>query len=445
MLIRRVEVSSQFRLRVMAWRSALGVKARFSEPLDRRLEDMTDPLSAESLYADVVKYASMGEHRTASSVDLRTSRWICEELCAAGIDARCAPWQLRQFQLQECWISAYGQRIEAFPLWHPTSAGRSPISGELVRAGGSESVAGRIALVQFADNMVTATSSHADIVASLADAGATAIVGCTPHASGAVYGQNAFAPHNQTPWPLPVVMIAPSRWHVLAHAAQQGDPVSVMLSGSDEAAARAENVIGTLPRGRCQIIVSTPQSGWFRSAGERGGGVALLLGVARWAASVETDASFTFLSTSGHEIGHMGIHALMKTNVLPCSKDTMCWLHLGASIATRGWSEAGSVLEPCGPEPVSWLFASGDMLRHTANGFRELSHLVPEVYDRDHGEIRWILEAGYSAYALMGPHRFFHLADDGPEVIEPDLLAEVGQSIIRTFDSVLGTAPGAGV
>ena len=238
--------------------------------------------SPEQLRADVVRYAEMGDHRTGSEVDLATSCWIRDRLTQAGFEARLDPWPLRQFHLGECWVELYGRRFDAFPLWHPTAIGPAPVEAVLSRG----PAPGQIGLLRFEDTMVTPKSAHEKKIAAMVRAGAQAVIACAPHVSGEIYGQNVIPPLNQTPWPIPVLMIAPRDWQVMADAAQHGQKVRACLSGEDVEEAEACNVVGRLDRGERWIIVSTPQSGWFRCAGERGAGIALLLALAEWVAGV---------------------------------------------------------------------------------------------------------------------------------------------------------------
>ena len=399
---------------------------------------MTNPLSANALFADVVRFAEMGDHRTGSPVDLETSEWIKKELSREGMDVELDSWPLRQFHLKESWVEVFGHVYDAFPLWHPTSARPEPLNARLVHMQDPEGVSGNIVLVQFPEIMVTPKSCHAALIDGLAKDGALAVIGCAPHASGSIYGQNVIPPYHQKPWPIPVLMIAPSDWHVFDHAASRRNRVSFMLTGEDVHGATANNVVARLDRGRRWLVVSTPQSGWFRCAGERGAGVALLLGIARWAAASDLEQSLLFISNSGHEIGHMGAFHTLAQDWLPSPDDCDCWLHLGSCIATVNFTERNTVLVPSGPAPTSWLFSSGNMIDLLQDTFAELTHLEPAVYDRDHGEIRWILERGYEAFALMGPQQFFHLRGDGPEVVEPELLEQVGEAIKATLERAAG-------
>ncbi len=392
---------------------------------------MTDAISMQRLRADVMHYASMGNHITGSSVDLATAEWIKDRLASAGFSVSLDPWPLRQFHLRECWVEICGRRLESFPLWHPKAMPK-PFDAPL----SDDPTAGDIALIQFSDVMVTPKSDHQKKIEAAAKAGAKAIIACTPHQSGEIYGQNVIPPHNQRPWPIPVLLIAPRDWHVLTDASTHRDKVRVCLLGDTQTKTRANNLNAKLKRGDRWIIISTPQSGWFRCAGERGAGIALLLALADWASASDLTQSFLFLSNSGHEIGHMGIHHVMEQGCLPSPEDTDCWLHLGSSIGARAFAANDSgTLQPNGPDRDGWLFGSEDMIPTLTSHFSAFDHVRAQVYDRNHGEIRWILEQGYRAFSLMGPQRFFHLASDGPENVDEALLSRLGDAIIKTLEN----------
>ena len=398
------------------------------EPLSK-----TEPFCPHQLRADVMHYAAMGDHRTGSDVDNATAQWIRDRLEQAGFHARLDPWPLRLFHLHEAWIEVCGRRLDAFPLWHPKPIGPEPFSAPLSLI----AKPGHMTLMQFDDVMVTPKSDHAAKIEAAAKAGATAIIACTPHSSGEVYGQNVIPPFNQTPWPIPVLMTAPRDWHVLADAATHSDIVTACLAGEVVEDAEAQNVVATVERGPRWIVISTPQSGWFRCAGERGAGVALLMALAEWAAGADLPYSFLFLSNSGHEIGHMGIHHLMEQDTLPDPEHTACWLHLGASIGTRAFvPDQDALLRPNGPNGDGWLFSSADLTETLCQSFADVKFLQPQVYNRKNGEIRWILEKGYPAFSLMGPQKFFHLVSDGPENVDEALLVEIAGAVVRVLNAV---------
>ncbi|MCH7749719.1 MAG: hypothetical protein IH939_16655 [Acidobacteria bacterium] len=67
--------------------------------------------------------------------------------------------------------------------------------------------------------------------------------------------------------------------------ASVGDKVTLRLTGRMDEAAEAVNVAGRLVRNEEAdwSVISTPSSGWFTCAGERGPGIAALLALAEWA------------------------------------------------------------------------------------------------------------------------------------------------------------------
>jgi len=80
----------------------------------------TDYLAGDKLYRDVTAYARLGDHRTASEIDLKTSAWIADQLEIAGLRTRFLPFSLRQFHLKECFLTLNGKTIESFLFvsWH---------------------------------------------------------------------------------------------------------------------------------------------------------------------------------------------------------------------------------------------------------------------------------------------------------------------------------------
>src|SRR5713226_5461648 len=87
------------------------------------------PLSGARLYEDVIAYYNLGEHRTATEADLRTSEWLVEQLRATGLKATTQSFGLRQFFVHQTRLTIgerSGERnIRAFPLWFPRGTGPS--------------------------------------------------------------------------------------------------------------------------------------------------------------------------------------------------------------------------------------------------------------------------------------------------------------------------------
>src|SRR5690606_40165850 len=81
----------------------------------------------------------------------------------------------------------------------------------------------------------------------------------------------------------PMALLAPNDAAPFYAAAHRGEAASLYVTGKGGRRS-AFNLVGKLDRGRGRwLVVSTPRSGWFTCAGERGGGMAAWLHIARWA------------------------------------------------------------------------------------------------------------------------------------------------------------------
>ena len=396
-------------------------------------------LSGARLYEDVITYYNLGEHRTATEVDLRTSQWLLEQLRAAGLKATFQSFSLRQFFVRQTRLTIEEKSIRAVPLWFPRSTGPDPSIGTLAvleKNGGQNSLRARLALVKFpaeSGTAVTRGSIHSELVLAAAKAGASAVVAVTEGATKEIVALNS--PAGAEPWPIPVVLVGHRDEPALMAAQKSGARVSLLLEGDDDREAKAKNVIARMERGKDLIVVSTPQSGWFRCAGERGPGIALFLALARWASRRPSGASFLFVSTSGHELGGLGMQAFLK-ELAPQPDRVLCWIHLGAGIATYSWDESPAGLKRL-PEPDSrrFLMTSPDLVPQLTTTFAGLPGLTPTV-DRAVGEFEFMLKAGYHTFGIAAGHRFHHTPADSPEMTGPELLEPVGKAIVKAIESI---------
>jgi hypothetical protein len=404
----------------------------------QRLAD-SGPLSGAKLYEDVIAYYNLGEHRTATEGDQRTSQWLIERLRAAGLKATFQSFSLRQFFVRQTRLTIADKSIRAFPLWFPRSTGPDPINGTIAvldKRAEQGSLRGKLALVKFPAEAAAATlkgSIQSRLIDEAAKAGASAVVAVTESATKEIVALNS--PAGAEPWPIPVVLVGARDESALMAAARLNTKTSLLLDGEDDPDAKAKNVIARVDRGKDLIVVSTPQSGWFRCAGERGPGIALFLGLARWASRRPSGASFLFVSTSGHELGGLGMRAFLK-ELAPTADRVLCWIHLGAGIATYAWEETATgpnrLQEPDSRRP---LMSSPDLVPLLTTTFAGLAGLTPTV-GRAVGEFEFMLKAGYRSFGIAAAHRFHHTPADSPETTGPEILEPVGKAIVNTVEAI---------
>jgi len=413
--------------------------ARKSRAVERVRPVDAGPLSGARLYEDVISYYNLGEHRTASDVDLRTSRWLADQLRAAGLQATVQTFGLRQFFIRLSRLSIGDNPLRCFPLWYPRSTGANPIDATLVvpdKKTGRQPLAGKIAVVKFpfdAGPAITEGSVHAEIIQAAAKAGALAVVAITEGATKEIIALNS--PAGSEPWPVPVVLAGERDAPVLVAAAASGKRASLLLEGFDDQNAAARNVVARLDRGKDLIVVSTPQSGWFRCAAERGPGIALFLGLARWASRRPAGSSFLFVSTSGHELGGLGMRAFLK-ELAPARGRVVCWLHLGAGIAAYSWEETAAGWKRLQePDSRRYLMSSPDLVPMLTTTFAGVSGLTPTTA-RAVGEFEFLIKAGYRTFGIAAGHQFHHTPADSPEMTGPEILEPVGRALISTIEAI---------
>lgn len=409
-------------------------KRRAAKP--RRVVDV-GPLSGAKLYADVISYYNLGEHRTASEVDLRTSQWMLEQLRTSGLKATFQSFPLRQFSIRQTRLSINDNPIRAFPLWFPRST--SLINAELALSESNnlpELLQSKIALVTFPASAGAAMqegSIHSRTILAAAESGAMAVVAVTESPTKEIIALNS--PAGAEPWPIPVVVVGQRDEAVLKAAAHSKTKASLEIHGVDNLDAVAKNVIARMAHGKDLIVVSTPQSGWFRCAGERGPGIALFLGLARWASRRTSGPSFLFVSTSGHELGGLGMLAFLK-ELAPRPERVLCWVHLGAGIATYTWEETQTGLKRLRePDSRRLLMSRRDLVPLLTTTFAGQPGLTPNV-DRAVGEYEFMLKAGYRVFGIAAGHRFHHTPADSPAMTGPEILEPVGRALIRTVDAL---------
>lgn len=372
--------------------------------------DVLDPqhfMTGEFLFNDVKAYSALGEHRTASKVDRDTSAWLAKQLEAFGFTSKLIPFHVRQFQFDSAHLSANGSSIPCFPLWFPRSTGAVPLRAAIARG----AVKGCVAIARLPKGGAI-TPAHIAVIKPLIDAGAAAIIGVTPSDSGELVALNSTA--NAEPWPVPIVLVGPAEEMNLRGAAE----VAILIQGRDDPRAEAFETIGEIGAGKKHIVISTPSSGWFHCAGERGPGIAMWLALARWSSHRESNVRYTFVASSGHEIGEQGMHGFLAGSA-PRPVEVDVWLHLGASIAARGTTRR-------------LMTNRREWMPVLTRNFSP-SGLDPELTDAPVGELAQLAKLGYRCFGIAGGHTLFHSPGDLPGTTSAAMLEPVGQALLRTI------------
>lgn len=384
------------------------------------------PASAQSLFEDVLRYDSFGEHRLGSPGAEAVLDWIAGDLEGAGLVVSQQSFRVgRQYGFDTGRLTVDGFRIPVVPQWWP------PLERAFVQqAGRIGSGPGDFRFLELPyDQGAYLSGTQREAIAAAA-ADASAVLLCIRHPSGEIFTYNV-AQHDAS-WPVPVVLVPPTCLSRL----QPGRDAVLTMYGMWQHDVPARNIIArTLPRhGRC-IVVSTPVTSWFTSTGERAPGIACFLALARQTMARWPRHDFVFVATSGHEIGHGGMEQFLAREAPPPDVTTL-WLHLGASLACHAceWTgDAWRASPGSGALPRVALASdvmTGLVTRHLGPGAGSVRAGPAAAI----GELREVDHAGYPRFAgMIGQNPLFHTPADRAFVTGGAILAPV----LAAFEAML--------
>jgi hypothetical protein len=402
------------------------------------------PDARASVAADLDRYIGFGNKQAGGPGDNGCGEWLAGELAALG------------FAIERLWFTApYFEPARAelvcgsakAPLWPQpvvVPTGPAGITAPLVRvdpAGRADgALKDAIALIDLPHGRWSSALSapvRDPIVAAFAQ-GARAAIVITNGPTRKVIALNA---DGRAPmFAGPVALIAPEDADPFLAAAMRRTPATMVVDG-EGGRRRAFNFTGRIDRGRDRwLVVSTPRSGWFGCAGERGGGIAAWLWLARWASKALTTHNLAFVCNSGHEYEYLGAAESLKT-FTPKPGQTDFWLHLGANLASRDWHETVGQWRPL-PGIDSQRFLALDerhlpLAREVFSGHVGLeAPYASEAFSA--GELVEIIRAGYApAAGVFGIHRYHHVAEDDARCVSADSVATTIVAFQQLIERIL--------
>ncbi|WCL55227.1 hypothetical protein [Gimibacter soli] len=393
---------------------------------------------------DLIRYIGFGSKQAGGPGDKACGDWMAGELVKAGFEIERQSVSVPSFAPARTELVSGDAKANVWPqpIVMPTSA--EGISARIVRvdAAGRASAPldGAIALIDLPHGRWSSALSKAIWAPTKAAfaAGAVAAVIITNGPSGKVIALNTDG--RKPMFAGPTALIAPEDAAPFLAAAMAGETATLYLTG-ESSRRPAFNFVGRIDRGKGRwLIVSTPRSGWFTCAGERGGGVAAWLAIARWAAAAVTSHNLAFVCNSGHEYEYLGAEESMKA-MAPKPAETDFWLHLGANLAARDWHEiTGAPMPLPGTDAQRYLVTSPALLPAARELFAGLSGLEAPYSSQDlsAGELTGIIAAGYPSVAgIFGIHRFHHVAEDDARCVVAAAVAETTTAFQRLLVAAL--------
>lgn len=407
---------------------ATGALAAASVPLGAASSAAGPTGDAAWLQGVLERYAGFGIKASGGPGDTACGAWLEGELKSFGYACERQAFEAPFFDARTATLASGGARAEVIPQGLVVATGPDGVTGPLRRIEASADLSGAIALVvlPFKRWGALADPQAARPVQDALQRGAAAIVLVTTGPTGEAVALNVTT--RRPGYPKPIAILAPKDAGPFVAAAARGDSATLTLDGTG-GRRPAFNLIARLDRKASRTaIVTTPRSGWFTCAAERGSGLAAWLDLARRLPRDTRGVNLEFVATSGHEYEYLGGETYLEHRA-PKPGATRLWLHIGASAAARDWHD-GPVLRPLpSADAQRFLTATPNVIEGVRKAFKGVSGLEA-AYVADAttagGELVNVLKAGYpEMIGEYGAHRWFHTRGDDLRCVSGDLVAPV--------------------
>lgn len=344
--------------------------------------------------SDVIReYDSQGYHRTGTAPDVQSARWLADCARSYSPDVELEEVPLDRLALGACRIEFGGRHVRGLPLFDGGLTGTGGIEGRLGPVGSNA----EIGLLD-----VGVGEFQNDFDAERANPRHEGYVVVTRGGSAGLACRNA--PEFTSPFGPPVLQVSDEAAGWLHEAARDGSRVR-LLACATRIPAVSYNVVAALP-GRdsslSPVVVMTPRSGWWQCAAERGGGIAGWLEVMRRLSELDRARDVTFVATTGHELGLLGVHKFLESRE-GLVRGAEAWIHFGASIGAA----VGAGARLGAPDAALENAAQKALKRRGA----------PDTPTAGDGvmvgaESNVVHALGARCVAMAGGHAFFHMRSD---------------------------------
>jgi PA domain len=409
------------------------------------------PLAAGSLMQTIDQYGSSPNHYSGTQADWSEENTVAEQFEADGLKVNSIAYNFPRFRPTQVSLSVDG-------TYFPASALAPLIYSGTTEAGGITAP-----LAAAANGTMPAEAAGKIVVVSALSKGAVAT--SVPKAIAAGAAAEVFVTNSLDNFPawedvnsrkgtgtLPVILIGKKSGAELLADAEAGKEADFTLQ-AELGTATDYDVWGELPGVDTsrRVIVGTPVSSMVPSAAERGGGLAVLLGLAKHYSQEprsQRSENLVFLATSGHEVGFLGLPALLQQEG-SWFTGADAYVHLGASIGAYTGVENpdGSVTLTGGQSTNLGLHDSENPLLESSSVAAFAAAGQPLKNTAMHlggsGEQVYAYQEGVPEVSANGTSLWFHTAADLPSVVDPEMLAGLAQGFRGSIDAILGQPAGA--
>ncbi|MBS1892538.1 MAG: M28 family peptidase [Actinobacteria bacterium] len=423
----------------------------------------SDPLSAASLLATIESYSRLPNHLSATPDGYAAEDELQANLAAAGLTLGEQAFEFPRFAIEAVGLTAGTTTVPAAaiaPLLYSGKTLAGGVTATLFDAGNatatpsftSGEVAGKIVVVSVTyEHNSKAVGLDPTIEAAVED-GAVGLVAVTQAVGDYPKWEDVNA--RRGTGPLPVLMVGKRSGEAVIAAAEAGQTGTLTLAAATSGVSCERDVWGELegadPSRR--VFVGTPLTSFTPSASEHGSGVAIALGLARHYASLprsQRPESLVFIALGGHEIGWLGLQALLASSKGGWLREADAYVHLGSALGAPRAEEQpdGTIATAPEPDPTGRLHDSENPLleRGILEDFEAAGVPTPETppHIASGGEQTNAYAAGIPTVSFSGASLFFHTAGDVPSTVDPTILAKDADAFRRAVDRITAIPAGA--
>jgi len=382
-----------------------------------------DPSSSHALeqrLANVVaSYDAQGNHRTGTPADHASAEWLADQVRQSGAQPALESFTLSRIDPQSCHLRIADRRIDGVPLFDATFTDANGVRGTLGPIGSDA----EIGLAETEPSRLTEPGSEGQRarIAAVRQARHKAVILITRGSRSGLFLLNA--PAFTRPLGPPTLQVSSAEAEWLNERAQQRAQAT-LVAHVERVPAQPSNVTayiaGSDPN-LAPLVITTPRSGWWQCASERGGGIACWLEMIRTIAAGKPTRDCFFVAMTGHEIGWLGADAYLGRRK-DLAKRAFAFIHFGANIGA--------------PRQPNLIQASDEKLEQWAVGAMEREGLtVNKKAARDttpFGEAAVFKRAGGRYVAPVCDSDTFHnQADRWPDAVDVAALARYAKAFAK--------------
>lgn len=424
------------------------------------------PLAAGSLIATIERYASRPDHLSGTAASAAAESEFTGALAAAGLKVCEQAFTFPRFTPTAVGLSVEGTAVPAAaiaPLLYSGATGSAGTTAPLVYIGETENketvsftrsqVEGKIVVAKIPYQTNSKALGLDPAVEAAVEDGAVGFVAVTLAVGDYPKWEDTNA--RRGTGTLPVLSVGKTSGAAVVTAAEAAKTATLTLAADHAGVSCDRDVWGELegadPNRR--VYVGVPVSSYTPSASEHGTGYAIVVGLARLYASLprsQRPETLVFIGLGGHEIGWLGLQALLASPAGSYFREADSYVHLGSALGSPEAKEepfgSGTIVTSAAADKTGRLHDSENplLVPGVIEDFKAAGAETPETppFTASGGEQTNAFAAGIPTASFSGASLYLHTAGDAPRTIDQAILERQADAFRRVIDRITAIPAG---